>query len=440
MEITTPVGSFPDCVELGLWTAIPQPPPSSLSLKLDEVNKDASQAIKATGVMTFHAVGCTGCRNDQRVAAKVADTMAAQVDQPHRWGGTTTATSASFLYHLGDLVYKKDKEHEEEQPDALSPVKSEGDRTDFGDFYNTQFYQPYKVYKPPIFAVAGNHDGKDKPDDKPRKSAIHHFLKNFCGQNDGSPSDNRSSDRSPMRQPYPYWLLETPLAYFIGLYTNVNNAGQLDDPTSDDHPQLDWLVQTLRAVKSSANGRAIFLTLHYPPYSAATDFLQRGDPNIGPSAPAGKILEPVGMQLQQAFRVSGQYPDAVMSAHAHMYQRITYTCADGRQIPYLIGGGGGHVPVEKLAKPCAKSEPTVDISKARPEVVLPKRLTVPEGDSVELAAFNDQDFGFLRLTWDDRKHNLIGEYFAAVPSPSSERELPAVDDSFTLDLDSHTIK
>ena len=68
--------------------------------------------IKAAGVMTFHAVGCTGCRDGQGVTAKVADAMVAQVDHPHRWGGTGTATGTSFLYHLGDVVYKKDKENE----------------------------------------------------------------------------------------------------------------------------------------------------------------------------------------------------------------------------------------------------------------------------------------------------------------------------------------
>jgi hypothetical protein len=438
MKNTGPLGNFPGCVELGMWTPIPLSPPATMSLHLKEVSQEASHAIKAAELMTFHTVGCTGCRVDQRMTAKVADAMAVQVDHPLRWGGTDTATSASFLYHLGDVVYKKDKDNEEDEPDDASEAKSEGDPTDFGAFYNTQFYQPYKSYKPPIFALAGNHDGKDKPGDKPRKSAIHHFLKNFCGLSDGSPSDNTSSDRSPMKQPYPYWMLETPLAYFIGLYTNVSNAGQLDDPTSEDHPQFDWLVQTLKAVKSSADGRAVLLTLHYPPYSAATNFLQRGDPNSGPSAPPGKTLEPVGMLLQRAFQASAQYPDAVLSAHAHCYQRLTYTCADGRQIPYLIAGAGGHVPVEKLDNPCGSSEPTV--SRASPAVVWPKMLTVPAGDSVTLAKFNDQDFGFLRLTLDGSKHTLIGEYFAAISASSSERELPSLFDSFTLDYKSHTVK
>ncbi len=439
MANITPDGTFPDCVELGVWTTVPQPPPASLSLKLKEVSQLASQAIKSAGVMTFHAVGCSGCRDDQTATSKVADAMAVQVDDPHRFGGATTAVAASFLYHLGDVVYKKDKENAEEEPDD-SAEESAGDRTDFADFYDTQFYQPYQNYKPPIFALAGNHDGKDKPGDKLRKSAIHRFLKNFCGLNDDSPSDNKSSDRPPMKQPYPYWLLETPLAYFIGLYTNVANAGQLDDPAGDDHPQFDWLVQTLKAIKTSADGRAVLLALHYPPYSAATNFLERGNPNTGPSAPAGKTLEPLGMQLQQAFQISGQFPDAVLSAHAHLYQRLTYTYADGRQVPYLIAGGGGHVPVEKLAKPCARSQQEPSASDADLPVVCPPGLVIAAGDKVELSTFNDQAFGFLRLTLDNNAHTLMGEYFAAFSMAASANTLPTIDDSFTLDLRSHKVR
>src|SRR5262249_31229136 len=156
-----------------------------------------------------------------------------------------------FLYHLGDLVYKKDKETAGEQSPDPPPEK----RHDFAQLYNTQFYAPYAPYAPAIFALAGNHDGKDHdPGGPARKSAIHHFLKNFCGLDDGDPSDNQSSGRLPMTQPYPYWLLETPLAYVVGLYTNVNNAGQFDDPQGPAQPQFDWLVQTLRDIKAAADG------------------------------------------------------------------------------------------------------------------------------------------------------------------------------------------
>jgi hypothetical protein len=243
-----------------------------------------------------------------------------------------------------------------------------------------------------------------------------------------------------MAQPYPYWLLETPLAHFVGLYTNVNNAGQLDDPEGDGQPQYEWLVRTLAALKEGADGKAVFLAVHYPPYSAAANFRERGDPNLGPTPrPPGKALEPLGLLLQRAFRDSGQYPDAVFSAHAHHYQRLTYTQAGGRQIPYLIVGGGGHIPVEGLSKPCARGQ-DASPPEAHPQVVFPPGLSVPAGDRVELARFNDRDFGFLRMTLDQGRRRLTGEYFKAFTLGPSPGALPALDDSFTLDLGSHAVR
>ncbi len=431
---TRPTAAWPDCVELGIWTKVPTPPPESCSLKLKDVDKKGSKAIRDRGVMTFHTVGCTGCHADQRATTQVAEAMAAQVAQPQRFGGSAAAVPAAFLYHLGDVVYKKDKDTVGEQ----SPLPPPDKRHDFSQLYDAQFYA---AYGPPIFAVAGNHDGKDRdPDGPARKSAIHHFLKNFCGLQDGDPPDNRSSGRPAMTQPYPYWLLETPLAYFVGLYTNVSNAGQLDDPEGDGRPQYDWLVRTLKEVREAADGKAVVLALHYPPYSAAANFPQRGDPNLAPSAPAGKTLEPLGMLLQRAFRASETYPDAVLSAHAHHYQRLTYTHADGRQIPYLVVGGGGHAPVEKLSTPCLKKDRDAGGPDAAPGVVYPPGLSLPAGDRVELAAFDDEEFGFVRFTLDGGTHNLTGEYFRAFASSRSPGASPAVADSFRLDLRSHTLR
>ena len=52
-----------------------------------------------------------------------------------------------------------------------------------------------------------------------------------------------------MIQPYPYWVFKTPLAYFVCLYANDVNGGQLDDPESDATPQFNWLVDTLKAIR-----------------------------------------------------------------------------------------------------------------------------------------------------------------------------------------------
>ena len=47
--------------------------------------------------------------------------------------------------------------------------------------------------------------------------------------------------------------------------------------------------------------------------------------------------------------------------------------------------------------------------------------------------------GFLRMTLDLKRCTLIGEYFAAYSAASGSTGLPALRDSFTLDLSKHRI-
>ena len=61
-----------------------------------------------------------------------------------------------------------------------------------------------------------------------------------------------------MCQPYVYWCLLTPLAYFIGLYTNVPEGGQIDAE------QREWFP---RQLADAPTDRALILALHHPIYS-----------------------------------------------------------------------------------------------------------------------------------------------------------------------------
>jgi hypothetical protein len=388
------------------------------------VDAAESRSVKERGVMSFHLTGCTGHFTDHVPETAVAQAMTKQVADPHCYGGSAGAVPASFFFHLGDLVYKDED-------------KTDAERANQQKLYNEHFYAPYASYPRNIFAIAGNHDGKDSR--HPEKSAIRHFLKNFCDSQRTISPDNQTSGRATMVQPYPYWLFQTPLAYVIGLYANDINGGQLDDPEAKEKEQrqYDWLVATLKALRKNADGRVLCVAVHYPPYSAAANFLQRGDPNLGPT-PRPHRLQPLGMILQQAFQQSKQYPDVVFSAHAHHYQRITYTHADGRQVPYLIVGCGGHAPIENLGHDCAGNLGTPPVPLA--DVVLPPGLTLPAGDRARLAASNDQDFGFVRVTIDSKRKTLTGEFFAAYSEVRDPAGLPALSDSFTLDLQTHRLK
>ena len=431
-DISTATGdatkSYPQCVEHGVWSPIPKDPPDdTLHMKLKDVDPDEARAIKDRGVLTFHAIGCSGDFKNHEPGSAVANAMAGQISRPDGQPGKSPAAGASFLFHLGDVVYKDD--------DPADPAGK-----DQATMYSAQFYAPYTNYGRNIFAIAGNHDGKSSSHKE--KSSIDHFLLNFCDSKRRQSPDNHAanSKRMTMNQPYPYWLFETAVCYFVGLYTNDINGGQFDDPTGAKRPQYHWLVKTLKAIKAAADGKVIFLGLHYPPYSGAANFAERGDPNLGPTPrnppPAG-ILHPLGNILQQAFQESGQYPDVVLSAHAHLYQRITYTYASGWQIPYLIAGAGGHGPVEKLSETCSGG--TASIPALPFNVVAPPGLAIPQGDIVQVVKYNDTDFGFLRLTVDKNQKIVAGEFFTVSTEAKAGPNPPVLFDSFTLHLDKHTV-
>jgi len=414
--------TYPECVEHGVWVPIPtDPPDDELRLRMKDIDPDESRTIKQRGAMGFHALGCSGFYQNQEPGKRVAAAMAAQISQPRFYKGTRDAVPASFLFHLGDLAYKDvDPTNVEAKDQAL--------------IYNAQFYAQYTKYSREVFAIPGNHDGKFSKHQT--KSGIVHFQENFCDPHRGLSADNKTDDRKAMCQPYPYWRLETPITTIIGLYTNDINGGQLDDPASEANPQYRWLVKTLTEIKERTERKALVLALHYPPYSGGANFRERGDPNLGPTQRRGRV-EPLAVLLRRAYQESNQYPDIVLSAHAHLYQRITYQHADGRQIPYLIVGSGGHPPIENLFETCTKGE--LERKPAPLQLILPPGSDLPKGDTASVVAYNDADFGFVRVTVDVSKMRLTGEFFTAFRSGADPELTPTVADSFVLDLKKHTL-
>jgi hypothetical protein len=405
-----------------LWTAIPvAPPEKKLRLRLKDVDKQEARCAVKAGAISFHMAGCSGNHDYLLPQKAVAGAMTRQLKTPGIWGGAPNAPAASFLFHLGDVVYK-------------GGMPEDSERNHQPTLYDEQLYTPYAKYDRSLFAIAGNHDGK--LNDDPRKSAIDHFLGNFCGRLRKGDADAGRHGRMPGQQPYPYWVLDTPACYIIGLYANVINAGQLDNPAGNQAPQYAWLIKVLTRIRKKKNGKAVILAVHYPPYSGARDFVQRGDPNIGPT-PRLKKMRFLADILQDAFRRSGQIPDIIVSAHAHNYQRLTYRYAGGRELPCLIAGTGGHAEMEPLARtPAGKNVPLGPLPL---NAVPPPGFKLPKGDSVKLQCYQDQQPGFLRISVDLKKHTLKGEYFCVPCFAGKEKEIPALFDSFTVDLKKHRI-
>lgn len=294
---------------------VPAPRVSPPHVELANVlGADALAPITAAKKISFHAVGDTGAANlseglsaGQVLAdqAGVADTMAKDVAQ----GG---ATGPAFFFHLGDIIYQ------------------------FGEaeFYYDQFYEPYRAYDRPIFAIPGNHDGSvyGSSKTKPAVPTLTGFLANFCTPTPVHSPDAAGIFRTTMDQPGVYFTLDAPFVSIIGLYTNVLEGPGVISSQGGKYPlltdvQVEFLTSELERLKParSANECAIILACHHPPVSA--DSVHGGGTGLA-------------TDIDTACQSAGLWPDAVLSGHAHIYQRFT-RATSGREIPYVTSGSGG---------------------------------------------------------------------------------------------------
>lgn len=277
----------------------------------DIIGVDGVQEIEQLGEIRFHALGDSGVGYAEE-AERVAEDMATD------YKAGTGALNPAFLFHLGDVVYGPNKE----------------------SHYGERFYRAYRHYPGKVIAIPGNHDGEVRSKaDEPSLTA---FRNNFCAKSAAVPQQAAGSGiyRETMTQPGVYWLLDSPFLRIIGLYSNrLENPGFLEGDGGQDRSQIKWLAKTLRSV-AGKNDRALIIATHHPPYSTGG---HSGSTEMKQS-------------IDAACEAAGIYPDAVLSGHAHNYQRYTRRIA-GRQIPYVVVGTGG-MPPQKI--PAATGLPVDD--------------------------------------------------------------------------------
>jgi hypothetical protein len=286
---------------------VPTGPPAAPITLEDIAGADFVAAARAAGKLSFHAVGDTGASKLAAISTEgsVADAMVADLGAPD---------APAFLFHLGDVIYN------------------------FGEaqYYYDQFYEPFREYDRPIFAIPGNHDGicqYGADPTTPLAPTLTAFLRNFCAPAPDPSVDAGGLHRGAMTQPGAYFTLDAPFVSIIGLYTNVlEGPGVISSQggkfkTLDD-AQLDWLISELQrlAEPATARTRAVVLACHHPPASA--DAKHGG--GTGHSA-----------DIDTACTKAGFWPDAVISGHAHLYQRFSRK-AGQQEIPYVVAGSGGH--------------------------------------------------------------------------------------------------
>lgn len=282
----------------------PIPKPSrDPEMTLEEIVGTAGVAeIEAAGAIRFHCVGDTGQPNG-RSQELVAEGMAADF-HPEGKG-----SNPAFLFHLGDVIYGHSK-------DAL---------------FRDEFYRPYHNYPGKIIAIPGNHDGETFPTTDPE--SLKAFRDNFCAEKAAVPpiAAGIGVFRETMTQPGVYWMLDTPFAQIIGLYSNLaENPGFLDG-ANNDQSQKEWLQAALTKVKAQRKDtrKALLLATHHPPFSSA-----------GHSGSTQMLAD-----IDTICKKAGIMPDAFLSGHAHNYQRYTRRMGfngNSMEIPFIVAGTGGH--------------------------------------------------------------------------------------------------
>ncbi|TDH27035.1 metallophosphoesterase [Segetibacter sp. 3557_3] len=322
--------------------------------------------------LVFHMVGDTGSVREPTFQHLVSAQMVKQIT-----AAPDPADKPLFLYHLGDLVYKYGEAEE----------------------YYRQFFEPYKNYPNPVFAIPGNHDSDINPlNPKPYKS-LDAFTSVFCGEEPHEIELAAETHRRSMIQPNVYWTLQTPVATIIGMYTNVPKYGVVTPE------QRDWLISQLQSARKDIE-KAVVLCLHHAPYSA--------DVNHGSSRYLVDLLEGV-------FSEARAKPDIVFSGHVHNYQRFSKKYPDGKVVPFIVSGGGGYDELHPIAEP---GNPGYDEDS-------------PLFDNVALEKYCDHRHGFLKIAIAKSGTGLTinGEYYSLPHSMLKDGSLSAkLTDAFEVEV------
>jgi hypothetical protein len=377
-----------------------------LATALGPHGPEAVQTLQSAGQIVFHIVGDIGAST----AGKYPDEILVSDRLTEECQTAAPATRPAFLYLLGDLVY------------------------DFGEsqHYYDQFYEPYRNYPAPIFAIPGNHDSFIVPGTAASEAPLDTFQRNFCATEPVVTPEAGSLHRTAMTQPGVYFTLDAPFVRIIGLFSNA-----LEDPgvissqggtwkAVPDY-QLDFLSAQLSRVKTDGFTGAILLAVHHPPFSYA--------PPAGGSGAGGSHAGNPAMlaQIDAICAATGVYPHAFLSGHAHNYQRYTRSvnfAGGSYQVPFIVCGDGGH-DVNALVQArmgSAPQEPADGLDVAYLD-------SNPAVDSVGLVLdrHDDSTYGYLRVSVNVEQLS-IGFYPVDVNVPAH-----TLSDGVTVDVASHSI-
>jgi hypothetical protein len=362
-----------------------------LSDALGPTGPATEAAIEKAGQIVFHCAGDTGATKGPKTENEVVDKLLAD------FTGEAPAATPQFFYNLGDIVYS------------------------FGEhkYYYDQFYDAFRDYPRPIFAIPGNHDGIVLPPPAGTgiaSSSLAAFLANFCAPAFAHSPDAVGISRTTMIQPGVYFTLQAPLVRILGLYSNMlENPGVISttpNPTTGkptfpqlSDVQLTYLTAALTRIKQEKFAGAVLIAVHHPPYCFGTH-----------SASLTMLKE-----IDACCSATGIWPHAILSGHSHNYQRYTRAIGN-RQIPFMVIGNGGHglTPINKGQ--------TLRTPQSMPAFAQPEAK-----DSVSFESYDDKNYGYTRILVSTTQLRI--EYHPA--SDGATTKTP--DDAVTVDLATGTL-
>ncbi|MEA2977146.1 MAG: hypothetical protein QOF19_2666 [Alphaproteobacteria bacterium] len=368
----------------------------------DQIVKKITQA----GKIIFHALGDSGASNVRKYSKELRVTDQVTMDAAQ----SNDANRPAFLFHLGDVIYN------------------------FGEarYYYDQFYEPFRNYPAPIFAIPGNHDSFVLPGTPPAKEPLKTFLRNFCAAAPTITPEAGSLHRTAMTQPGVYFTLHAPFVRIIGLFSNsLEGPGVISNqdakwPAVSDL-QLKFLAAQLKRIKQEQFKGALLLAVHHPPFSYSPGPKDGG--KGGNHGSSSAMLR----QIDTICKQEGVYPHAFLSAHAHNYQRYTRIvnfAGQERDVPFIVCGDGGHNvnPLVRAGKGEVAAEPhagsRVDYMESHPALEVKELL---------LEKYDDTNYGYLRIHV-DKEQLKIGFHQVGASTLAQSRF-----DMVTIDLASHTM-
>ncbi len=389
---------------------------------------DVIAAINAAKCITFQMIGDSGASLARTFGAMIRVSDAVTAD----FHTSVPANRPSFLYHLGDVVYN------------------------FGEaqYYYDQFYDPYRNYPAPILAIPGNHDSFVLPNTPTGDEPLITFRRQFCNPQIVVTPEAGSLHRTAMTQPGVYFALDAPFVRIIGLFSNaLEDPGVISSQTSlsggaataakkkvsrkgtngadktwPDVPdfQLAFLTAQLQNIKTSGYPGAVILTVHHPPFTYGT---QKGGSTGGKHYGSPLMLA----EIDNICKTVGVYPHAVISGHAHNYQRYTRSltfAGKNYTVPFVICGDSGH-NVDTLVKSSFGSTPpepgdNIDVSYL-------DNSTVFTPTTLKLNKHDQKNSGYLRVS-------VTATQLTITFNPVSRTAAPTTPDTVTVDLATHTVK